>query len=113
MRHLDQSEHRGHRMLQRPRNVAGAQPGAEEQGGERSPVPFSATGSRGVRQSQLVPALWARMPSSAGSSSARLVQTTIFGNDALALKAGRIALAVRDRKPAVIRLEDAKAPPAP
>ena len=30
----------------------------------------------------------------------------IFGNDALALKAGRIALAVRDRKPVVIRLDD-------
>jgi ribonuclease D len=29
----------------------------------------------------------------------------IFGNDALALKAGRIALAVRDRKPVVIRLD--------
>ena len=30
----------------------------------------------------------------------------IFGNDALALKAGRIALAVRDRKPVVVRLDD-------
>ena len=30
----------------------------------------------------------------------------IFGNDALALKAGRIALAVRDRKPVVVRLGD-------
>ena len=30
----------------------------------------------------------------------------IFGNDALALKAGRIALAVRDRKPVVIRLDE-------
>ena len=29
----------------------------------------------------------------------------IFGDDALALKAGRIALAVRDRKPVVIRLD--------
>jgi ribonuclease D len=29
----------------------------------------------------------------------------IFGNDALALKAGRIALAVRDRKPLVVRLD--------
>jgi ribonuclease D len=29
----------------------------------------------------------------------------IFGNDALALKQGRIALAVRDRKPVVIRLD--------
>jgi ribonuclease D len=33
----------------------------------------------------------------------------IFGEDALALKAGRLALAVRGRKPAVIRLDDAGA----
>ena len=31
----------------------------------------------------------------------------IFGNDALALKAGRIALAIRDRKPTVIRPDQA------
>jgi ribonuclease D len=34
----------------------------------------------------------------------------IFGEDALALKAGRLALAVRGRRPAVIRLGDAAAP---
>jgi ribonuclease D len=33
----------------------------------------------------------------------------IFGEDALALKAGRLALAVRGRRPAVIRLDDAEA----
>jgi hypothetical protein len=30
----------------------------------------------------------------------------LFGEDALALKAGRIALAVRDRKPVVVRLDE-------
>ncbi len=35
----------------------------------------------------------------------------IFGEDALALKAGRIALAVRDRKPIVIRLDGDKVAP--
>ena len=34
----------------------------------------------------------------------------IFGEDALALKAGRLALAVRGRRPAVIRLDGAEAP---
>jgi ribonuclease D len=37
---------------------------------------------------------------------------TIFGEDALALKAGRLALAVRDRKPVVIRLDGEMASPA-
>ena len=34
----------------------------------------------------------------------------IFGDDALALKAGRLALAVRGRRPAVIRLDETEAP---
>ena len=44
-----------------------------------SPVPLSVIGRRGVRHSQLASAPWANMPSSSGSSSARLVQTTIPG----------------------------------
>ena len=36
----------------------------------------------------------------------------IFGEDALALKAGRLALAVRDRKPVVIRLDRGAMTPA-
>ena len=36
----------------------------------------------------------------------------IFGEDALALKAGRLALAVRGRRPVVIRLDGAAWPPS-